>query len=159
MKKIFFNIIILSVFLFISSTSVLALINSENDIDYKILQLSKIADCNVYQFINKSELIGNRADKFENITKLYQNEILSILERLKNISQQIETYSNNDKMSEEEKENAKNSLYHDAETLLYEVDTRTLNYLFSLRNGMPSVSYQRYSKKFKDFYDNLNISR
>ncbi|HIS88135.1 TPA: hypothetical protein IAA87_01740, partial [Candidatus Avigastranaerophilus faecigallinarum] len=51
-----------------------------------------------------------------------------------------------------------NKLYQDADAALYNFDSQTLNYLFSLRSIMPSISYQRYTKKFQEFYNGIGLT-
>ena len=61
-------------------------------------------------------------------------------------------YSNTEKTMQTSK------LYQDANTALNDLDIKTMNYLIEIRNYMPTMTYQRYLKKFQEYYNDLGLS-
>ena len=151
-----FLLLFISFFFFILSAN--ALVNSSSDINAKIIKLNKIAQYDYNSFVNKNELIGYRLSNFNMLTSQYQNSAKQSVDNLNNIVFQIDTIRNSSDFSDSDKELQINKLYQDADTTLYNFDSQTLNYIFSLRNVMPSISYQRFAKKFQEFYNEIQLT-
>ena len=61
-------------------------------------------------------------------------------------------------MSETDRAIQIKKLYQEADTTLYDIDSKTMQYLYSIRPLMPTLTYQKYSKKFKEFYNDLKLT-
>ena len=142
-----------------SSLSAFATITSTSDITATVQKLYKISKFDAYQYVNKADLVGMKRDNFNMATEQYKGEVASIIGKLENINNQISQISRSSEMSENEKQNETEKLYSEADSYLYEVNSKTLDYLYSIKRGMPSISYQRYSVKFKNFYDGLQLTK
>ncbi len=145
------------VFLF-SAIYVQAAIISESNIYTKIQSLQKLAGQDYISLINKSEMIGNRLDSFNLASSQYKNTVYLALEKLNNIPSQIDVIKNSSDFSDSDKQIQINSLMQEADSVLYDLDAQTMNYLFSLKYYMPSITYKRYVKKFQEFYNSLNLT-
>ena len=157
MKNIFLKLIVSLALLGSIAINAFASINSTGDIYTLIGKLSQIIECDTNQFVNKSDLIGQRLYNFEMVSGQYKNEIRSTQERLKNINSQIEIIESNFNIPESEKMPQIQNLYNEAETIKYDIDSKTLNYLYAVKGGMPSITYQQYAEKFRKFYDSLGM--
>ena len=49
-------------------------------------------------------------------------------------------------------------IYQDADAILYDIDSKSINYLYALKNFMPTVTYSKFVKKFSNFYNELHIT-
>ncbi len=152
--KIFF--LIFSLFAFVLNAS--AIVSSEADINRKIVQLKKLSQYDYNSIVNKNELIGYRLNNFNMATAQYKNSANLVVDNFNNIIFQINTIKNSSDFSDSDKAIQINKLYQDADAALYNFDSQTLNYLFSLRSIMPSISYQRYTKKFQEFYNGIGLT-
>ena len=159
MKKMFLKImLILALCITFICNSANALVRSESDIQYKIKQIQTLCDQDYFNFINKSELIGYRLSNFEMYTQQYKNSANATIQKLNSILMQISLVRNSADFSDSEKTMQINKLYQDAETILIDLNNTTVNYIFSIRLGMPSISYQRYTKKFIDYYNSFHFT-
>lgn len=156
MRLFKFLLLFIAFFFFILNAN--ALVNSNSDINFKIVQLNKIAQFDYNSMVNKNELIGYRLNNFNMLTAQYQNSAKKAVDNLNNIIFQIDTIRNSSDFSDSDKELQINKLYQDADSILYNFDSDTLNYVFALRNFMPSISYQRYTKKFQAFYNEIQLT-
>lgn len=158
MIKILGKFVLTVLLTLIFSLSSFATINSVSDINSKIRKLNKIVNYDYINMITKSELIGDRLQEFNMSTSQYKNEVKLVSKSLKNITNQIKLIEDVKDIPDSEKLIQTSKLYQDAETLLYTVDSKTTQYIFSVRSFMPTITYQRYSKKFLNFYNSLDIS-
>ena len=158
MKKLLSNIILtIALFMFIALNS-FAAITSSIEIDEKIDQLNKIVDLNIYSFINKTDLIGERALDFEVNTTQYKKDTILAIESLKDLLNQIDLIKSSNDISSEEKNIQISRLYQEADKILYNIDSKTIQYIYMLHHSMPTITYQRFSKKFREFYNNLSLT-
>ncbi len=159
MKKMIFRIaFIFALFIAFFCNSANAYINSESDIQYKINQIYSLCQTDFFQFINKSELIGYRLSNFEMQSQQYKNTANATAQRLNGIITQINLVKNSSDFTDSEKTMQINKLYQDAETILIDLNNSTVNYIFNVRMPLPSISYQRYSKKFIDYYNSFHFT-
>ena len=135
-----------------------AAINSQSDIYAKANSVKKLAEYDYTALIGKTELIGYRLNSFNFSATQYKNNAYQTYEALNNINSQIDVVRNSSDFSDSDKQLQINKLYQDANTALYDLDSKTMTYVYSLRNFLPSISFSRYSKKFLDFYNSQKIT-
>lgn len=135
-----------------------ATISSEYDINRKMEQLREIAQYDYISLINKNELIGYTLDSFNMASSQYKNSAYLAIEHFNSILSQIDTIKNSSDFSDSDKQLQISKLYQDADATLYNLDSQTMNYLFSIRNFMPSITYQRFVKKFQAFYNEFQLT-
>lgn len=158
MKKKLASIALTAVLMVSFAVNAFAAIESVDEIDSKIDGLTQISNLDFTRFVNKSDLIGDRLQNFNMATAQYQNAAFVTQETLKSIISQIEILNSSSDISTTERTMQINKLYQDADTALYNMDSKTIQYLYSIRSLMPTLTYQKFSKKYKDFYNDLNIS-
>ena len=154
MKKILASIFIMLYF----ALNAFASINSVSDIESKISKLNQLNNYNFINLVNKTDLIGERLQSFDMLSSQYKNEVFLASENLKNIINQINLIKGADNISDSEKTLQISKLYQDTQTILYNIDSKTVQYLYGLRTFMPTITYQKYSVSFSNFYNGLNIS-
>lgn len=135
-----------------------AYIGSEQDIQNKIVQVRELSQFNFLSLINKNELVGYRLDDFRMSSQFYANSIVVVADNLNNILNQIELIKNSSDLTDTEKNMRIRQLYQDADAALYDVDTKTINYLIDIRRPMPTITYDKYIKKFQQYYNGLNLT-
>lgn len=159
MKNKFFGFVLAVFFaLFMSIQSAFALIYSDADIYQKIDKLNVISNTDFISFINKADMVGYRLAGFEMTTSNYKNYIRMTTEQLSNISTQIQEIRRTTELSETDKNMQISKMYQDATTLMFNVDNQTMNYLISLNQLMPTITYARFIKTYQEFYNGLNIT-
>lgn len=159
MKKILKAIMLsISALLIMSVNSCYALIFNEDDILVAIDKLTEIANEDFFSMVNKSELIGIRYENFNMLTMQYQSEVAGTANLLRDKLNKINLIMNSSDYSDTEKQMQTNALYQEVNLALNTIDTRTMNYIFSLRDFMPSITYQRYNKKFTEYYNDIDIT-
>lgn len=158
MKKILGLLSVICLMFFFAISSVQAAIYSPTDVDIATQKMYKLANTNLLDLINKNELIGYRLEAFNMSTLQYQTYARSVAEGLLNIRSRIDTIENSADYSDTEKEMQISQLYQEADRSLSEVASKTVWYLMELENAMPTITYQRYLKKFQEFYNELNIA-
>lgn len=135
-----------------------AYIASEYDIQRKVEQLQQLSEFDFLSLINKNELIGYRLDSFNMSCMFYSNSVRVVAENLNNILKQIELVKNSSDYSDTEKNMQISKLYQNADTALFELDSKTMSYLMDIRMGMPTITYDRYVKKFREYYNSLDLT-
>ncbi len=135
-----------------------AVIMSEADITFKMNQVQSIANYDFYSMINKNELIGEMRSAFNMSTMQYRNNANMTVESLRNILSQIDIIKNSSDFSDSDKNLQLSKLYQDADRALYDLDAKTINYLFDAQRVMPTITYQRYVKKFLQQYNDMNLT-
>lgn len=158
MRKKLASILLTAVLMFSFAISALAAMSSIRDIEVKVNGLNQLSSFNINSFVNKSDMIGDRLQNFNLATAQYQNSVIMTKESLKAILNQIQFIQNAKDITSVERATQLNRLYQDAEAALYDVDSKTLQYLYSVKPLMPTVTYQKFNKRFKAYYQDLNIS-
>lgn len=157
-KKLFLTLSVIFTMFFAFGSGVQAYIDSEQAIDNKVMQLKELHEFDFLSIVNKGELIGYRLNDFQMQSRAYANTILVAIDNLKNINQQIQLIQKSQELSFSDKEMRIRKLYQDADMALYDVDTKTSNYLIDLRNIMPTLTYDRYLRSFQDYYNSLDLT-
>ncbi len=158
MKNKFLKILFLFTIFFVFCLNANAIISSESDIINKINQLQVISDYDYISMVNKNELIGYRLDSFNMASSQYKNSARQVIDNFKNLLFQMDTIKNSSDFSDSDKDVQIKKLYQEADSALYTLDSQTLNYLFSIRDFMPPITYQRYVKKFQAFYNDFHFT-
>ncbi len=163
LKSIFTKILLSCFLLFCFMLNVHAAVTSDSNIYQKINSVKTLSQYDYISLINKTEMIGYRLDAFNIATSQYKNTLMLTLEKLNNIPYQIRVIRSSSDISDSDKKIQINNLYNDADAALYNLDSQTMNYLFSVRNCMPTLTYKKYLKKFQELYNsqkltNANIS-
>ena len=138
--------------------SAFALVFNQDDALETIDKLDTIASTDLFSMVNKSELIGIRYENYKMLTNQYQSEVLGTANLLRDKLNKINIILNSADYSDTEKQMQSNALYQEINLALNTIDTRTMNYIFALRDYMPTITYQRYNKKFSDFYNSFGIT-
>ena len=159
MKKKLLNIFTaLCLSLFLISSAVNAAITSEADVTYKLNQVQSIVNYDFNSMVNKNELIGEIRSSFGMSTMQYKNNAGITAESLRNILRQIDIVKNSADFSDSDKNLQISKLYQDADSALYDLDSKTINYLMEVQRIMPTITYQRYVKKFLEQYNQMNLT-
>ena len=156
MKKIFGLIALFLSFLFIP---VFADVSNDRDIQDAVAKLNGIVSMNPYSLFNKSELIGYRRDQFEMSTNHYKSRVAAARDRITNLRYQVKSVKNDINISDEERSTKIDGSMQEINGYLAEVDSLTFSYLNEIRWFMPSLTYQRYYKKFQQYYNYLNVTK
>lgn len=154
-KKI---IVLACFFMFASLMQVNALVQSDYEALGKSQQISSIVNYDFFNFFNKSELIGYSLTNYNVATSQYKQFAAYTSSQIQSSVNQISLVKNNTDLTDDDKTIQINKLYQDIDAALYALDSQTLNYIFSLRNIMPNLTFQRFIKKFEEYYNSLNIT-
>lgn len=158
MKKNIFKFLLPAVLLFSCLLQAEASITSVYDINLKKSQLTEIAQNDYLSFVNKNELIGYRLDTFNMLTAQYKSNATLIIERLNKNLEQIRLINESSEFSDSDKQIQINKIYQDSDAALYDLDSKSLDYIFSIRNSMPPITYNRYAKKFQEYYNSFQLT-
>ena len=109
-------------------------------------------------FINKADVVGYRLSSFEMQNANYKNQARMNIENLNNILIQLNDVRNSLELSDTDKNMQVAKLYQQATNILFGMDNVTMNYLMSLNTIMPTITYERFVKRFQDFYNGLNLT-
>lgn len=153
LKNLFFCLIALLVFVTVSNAD----ISSNADIYRNTAKLKELCDIDIATFVNKSELIGMRADSFNMQTEQYKKFIYNAQIQLQNKIQRLQVIENSIDYSDSEKNMQKSQVYQDVSVILSDLNTYTYNYINQLEYIMPTITYQRFSKKFLEYYKSLEL--
>lgn len=153
--RIFLPVVLFLASLFIPAN---ATITSEYDIQNKISQIQQLGSLDFDQFVNKPDLIGYRRANYKMFSAQYSSTANMTAEQLRTIYNQILLLKNTSEISDTDKTMQYNNLYFDADKILYNLDNQTLNYVNFCRNTMPTVTYQKFAKRFLAYYNSLQIS-
>ena len=157
-KKLFLALTIILTMFFAFSSDAKAQILSDQDVIMKIQQVEELFDFDFLSLVNRGELVGYRLDDFRMQSQVYANTIYVAIDNLKNISSQIQYIRASQEISNTDKEIRIRKLYQDADLALYDIDNKTANYLINLKYSMPSITYERYLKKFQEYYNGLDLT-
>ncbi len=158
MKNRILSFLLTSVLFLALAMNANAALTTESNINTKLSSLNSIAQYNCISLVNKSELIGYRLQNFNFATSQYQNTARLAAEKVNNIINQISIIRESSDFSDSDKEIQVNNMLQEADTALYDLDARTIDYLYSLRTNMPTITYRKYVKKFLEFYNSKNIT-
>ncbi len=135
-----------------------ALITSDAEAMEKVESIQALASFDFYSLFNKSELIGYNLTSYNVTTSQYKQNAMATIELIRSSLSQIQLVRNSMDMTDEDKNIQINKLYQDIDGSLYALDSQTLNYIYSLRSIMPTITYQRFVKKFEEYYNSLQLT-
>lgn len=159
MKTKLYKLLLLVVFFCMSLfVPVNATVTSEYDIQTKISQVQQLATYDYSQMVNKTDLIGYRRANFNMYISQYSTTANMTVEQLRTILSQIQLLQNSSEISDSDKRMQYNNLYMDADKILYNLDNQSVNFLASCKNTMPTITYQKFVKRFLAYYNSLQIT-
>ncbi len=158
MKKILASLALTAALIVTFAANAFAAVKSVSDINSKMDSLNQLGSYDFHRFINKSDLIGERLQNYNMLTAQYQNNAIVAEETMRGIINQINVLSGSSDISDMEKTMQITKLLQEADTALYDIDSKTIQYLYSVRPLMPTLTYQKYSKKFKEYYNELKLT-
>ena len=156
-KKIISLFSLLCLLFFVAIGTADAAIKTKADITVVVKKLNSLSKTDMTSFVNKSELIGVRKERFSLYSTQYQRKIVSTVENLQNISNSIDVINKSLEISNTEKKMQLQKLYQEADAALGDVDNITLDFLVG-SEMLPSITQQRFIKKFLAYYNSLNIT-
>ena len=151
-------ILTLICFIFISALSASAFISSEYEVKVKADKLQTLVNFDFMSLVNKNDLVGYRLSTFQMNTQYYINSVNTVKDNLYGIDNQINIIRNSTEISDTEKSMQTSKLLSEADSLLSDLDSKTVNYIIGIKSTMPTVTYQNYARKFTAYYNSLNIS-
>ena len=154
-KKI---ICILFFLILILPLSAFGLVRSDEEAAVKINQLESLVNYDFFDLFNKSELIGMNLTNYNISTSQYKQSAMSTIELIRSSISQVQMVRNSIDLTDEDKLLQINKLYQDIDAALYSLDSQTLNYMYSLRMIMPTITYQRFVKSFQTYYNSLDLT-
>ena len=125
---------------------------------YKKSQLQKIYNTDFMTFVNKNEMIGYRLNSFDMDTQFYKNNIRGVIEKIDNCIQQVQIIQDSADLSDTDKSMQIRNIYQDVDVALFDLDSKTITFVSNCRHTMPTLTFQRFSKKFENFYNSFRIS-
>lgn len=158
MKKLLGLLTLVCLLFFSAITDANAAINNKYELRAAADKVSEIARYDVLSFVNKNELIGYMLDNFNLRAMDYQRIAQYHAENMYGYITQIEIIENSVDFSDTEKEMKCRQFYQYADTSLADLNSKTISYLVGLRDMMPTITYQRYVKRFLDYYNDLNLT-
>lgn len=158
MKNKILSLLLLCFTFFTFVLSACSAIFSTGEILAKQTKLKTLAAFDYSSFVNKHELVGYRLSSFNMASSQHKNSAMIASDTLSNLVEQINYIENSADYSDSEKQVQIYKLYQEADSVLYDLDSKTINYLFSLRDIMPSLTYDRFVKKFQDYYNSMQLT-
>lgn len=156
-KKLLGVISLICLLMFSFSSDALAAINSQAGINNVANKLMQVSTMDIMSFVNKSDLVGYRYNNFQMQTDQYKRSITSTITSLESISNRISIIKNSIDYSDSEKDMQTRQLYQEVDTAVNNVNTLTINYLIGIKQTMPTITYQKFLKRFQEYYNGLNI--
>lgn len=158
LKKLFLIPIIVVLMLFNCISSAQAYISSPEDLHNTILKLYELRNFDSLSFINRSELIGERLANFNEARFAYNSAIESGLHQLLQYEEELNTLtSSGDDTEQKIIDLQKQRIYHDANAVVSNINSQAGIFLQAIRPVMPTISYQKYRKKFYEYYEAVEL--
>ena len=145
-------------FLICSALNVNAAITSKYDLQNTVNKLDNLANFDCLSLINRNELIGNRLNGFIMRTSEYQRMVITTKDSIIEGLSRIDFIENSGDYSDSEKAMQLREVYNNANYALSDLNSKTINYIMSMANYMPSLTYQKYIVKFQNYYNSLNLT-
>lgn len=158
MKTKLLSLLLLCFTFFVFVLSSDAAIRSTGEIYAKKAKLQTLSSYDFMSFVNKNELIGYRFGEFNMASSQYKNSVSMAIDSLNSIIDQIKYIENSADYSNSDKQVQISRLYQDADSVLYDLDSKTITYLTSVRDFMPTLTYSRFVKKFQTFYNQMQFT-
>lgn len=154
--KIFIKLFLVLAFC-VMSCSAFAAVETKEDLNKKIQAVESLYKKDFTTMYQKNAVFGITADKFDMTTQHYKNNVSSALRKLTFIQKELNNIDANKNFTKEQKVMEEQSKLQDADDVLFELENKTFNYIESLMFILPSLTYQQYTKKFKEYYNQLNL--
>ncbi len=135
-----------------------AIVNNDAELQSKIDTLSTLQMCEPISFVNKSELIGYRLADFNMRASNQRHNVELTKNELMNIMNQINLVRNSSEFSNSDKSMHISKLYQDADRSLYDLDNKTREYLYDVRMTMPTLTYKKFVKEYREYYNALHVT-
>ncbi len=158
MKKLLGILSIVCLLFFCAISDASAAITNKYQIRMVADKVKGLSQYDVLSFINKNELIGYRLDTFSLQTMEYQRTAQYHAQNMYSIITQIEVIENSVDLSDTDKELKSRQLCQNVDAALSDLNSKTISYLVGLRDMMPTITYQRYLKRFLDYYNALDLT-
>lgn len=146
--------LLMLMFSFVSSAE--AYIQNEVDLANKIRSLQTLRDADTITMINKAELIGYRLEDFNSARMGYNSAISYAIDQLYQIQNDL-AKNELSGLDENAKLMQKLALFQRADTVISNLNTQTNMYMETIRYPMPILTYEKYRKKFWNFYNSLGF--
>lgn len=134
-----------------------AYIGSEQDLSITIQKLQKLRSSDISSFMNKGELIGYRLEDFNMVYNAYISSVSHSIEQLVELQGEIEKFKNMAGIEEKERYAQIEKLYQSANTIVSGINTETSNFVYNSSRPMPTMTYDKFKKKFWAYYYSLGI--
>ena len=158
MKKILGLLFTVGLLFFSTVTDAKAFIQSEYELDAAATKVTELAENDLLSLVYKNELIGYRLESFNLQTMQYQRSAQFHADNLHSLRSKLDVIQNSIDFSDTEKDMQSRQLYQEADAALSDLNSKTISYLIGLRDLMPTVTYQRYVKRFLDYYNDLDLT-
>ena len=158
MLKRFFLIPIISLLmLFTCISSAQAYINSQQDLHNAILKIYDLRNFDSMKFISKSELIGERLTDFNEARYVYNSTLESGMYQLMQFEEEINRLNNSTNMDQRAIDTQIQRIYNNANAVVSNINSQAGMYIQRIRYSMPTMTYQKYRKKFYEYYESVNL--
>ncbi len=137
--------------IFFTAYNAFAAVQSVSDINNKIIAIEKVQNMDFTTMYNKTDLIGQNRDNFKMAADNYKRFAQMTAGKLRTIQNEIGNASSGGTST------SVSNLYYDADNVIYEFNNKTNAFLAELELFMPSITYQKFVKKFNTYYNSLNI--
>lgn len=158
MKKILGLLFTLILLFFSTAIDANAQIKSKNDLQNVAKKVCDLSDYNLISLVYKNELIGYRLENFNMRSMEYQRIAQFHADNLKSLKARYDVVQNSIDFSDTEKEMQSKQIFQEADASLSDLNSKTISYLIGLRDLMPTITYQRYVKRFLNYYNDLNLT-
>lgn len=156
MNKLFTMFFTLFV-LFCFALNAQAYINSESDILLKMKIVKQLESLDLASLVNKNEIIGYNASNYQLACMGYSKSVSLTYDKLNEILKQLRMVRNFSEISDSEKSMQISKLYSDAESALTSLDRDSNAFVQDARRILPTITYDRFQKKFRDYYYSLGL--
>ncbi len=151
-KRIISIAAIVLVSIFAINLNTQAAVNSMASLDSKIAALEKLSKLDFTTMYSKTQLIGLKRDEFERASGNFKSnaEMTAIqLKGIKNELQNLDPKNDADKII---------NLYLNADNSIYDFNNKARAFVVGLEFIMPTLTYQKFTVKFYNYYNSLNLT-
>lgn len=134
-----------------------AYIQNEYDIQVTMQKLEDLRNTDISSFVNRGEIIGTRLDDFNMIYSTYTSYLSAAIAQLGEIKNEIQKFNNMQGIQEQERFAQISKLYQTANTVVQNVNLQTNSFVYNSSKPMPTITYDRFKKKFMAYYFSLGI--
>ena len=157
LKKLFLIPLMTILMLFNSILSAEAYINSQEELHNSILKLYELRNFDSLSLINKNELIGERLANFNEARFTYNSALEASLHQLLLYEDELYELYKSEDANQQFIDIQVQRIYHDANSVVANVNNQAGDFLKNIRHIMPTVTYQKFRKKFYDYYQSVEL--